>query len=134
LISNVPRLLNLRTMVAENGSLTIVEPGVDRLFDIKRVYYLHNLSQGAQRGSHAHRSISQLMVAISGSFVVELMHSSGSYEFHLSNPEEGLQIPPLTWRTLRDFSPGAVCLVFASELFDDREYIRDLEEFTELNG
>lgn len=131
--SDIPKLLDLRTMVAQNGSLTIVEPGVDSLFDIKRVYYLHNLSQGAQRGSHAHRSISQLMVAISGSFVVELLHSSGSYEFKLSNPEEGLQIPPLTWRTLRDFSPGAVCLVFASELFDDREYIRDFEEFLELN-
>lgn len=129
-----PELVELRTLLDASGSLTVIESGVNGDPTFLRAYYLHSLAKGARRGAHAHRSISQLMIAISGSFDVELEHGRERYEFHLSSPVQGLLIPPLTWRNLGNFSANSVCLVLASGLYDETEYIRDYKEFRKLLG
>jgi len=129
-----PHLIDLRTLSDPSGSLTVIESGVNGDPAFRRAYYLHSLAKGAKRGAHAHRSISQLMIAISGSFDVELEHDRKSYNFHLSSPIQGLLIPPLTWRNLENFSTNSVCLVLASDYYEEAEYIRDYEEFLGLRA
>lgn len=109
-----------------------MEFGSGHFPDFRRTYFLHNLAPNAVRGAHAHRHITQFMIAVSGSFRVELEHRRVQYSFDLSCPQEGLMIPPLTWRNLTSFSEGAVCLVLATSHYDESEYIRDYGEFNQL--
>lgn len=111
----------------------MLEFGTALLPAFQRVYYLHDLALNAVRGAHAHRAITQFMIAVSGSFKVELEHGGLEYSFVLSSPREGLLIPPLTWRNLTSFSESAVCLVLATSHYDESEYIRDYEEFKHLH-
>lgn len=117
---------------SSNGSLTVIESGTEVPFEIRRVYYLHDLELGAERGSHAHKTITQMMVAIAGSFTVDLERAGRSYTFEMTFPAQGLIVPPMSWRKLRNFSVGAVCLVLASDIYDESEYIRDYQEFLQF--
>ena len=101
-------------------------------FAIRRVYFLFDVHSHSERGSHAHKALTQLLVPISGSFSVDLVDSYGEKkEFVLNDPLKALLIPPGFWRTLAKFSAGAVCLVLADELYNENDYIRDYEEFKE---
>ena len=111
------------------GNLTVVQNGVTVPFDIKRVYYLYDVPGGESRGSHAHRELSQLIVAASGSFRVVLDDGSTKRAFVLNRPYQGLLVKPGIWRDLDDFSSGAVCMVLASEVYQPEDYIRDYDEF-----
>lgn len=111
------------------GNLTVVQNGVTVPFDIKRVYYLYDVPGGESRGSHAHRALSQLIVAASGSFRVVLDDGSAKRTFVLNRPYQGLLVKPGIWRDLDDFSSGAVCMVLASEVYQPEDYIRDYDEF-----
>jgi len=111
------------------GNLTVVQNGVTVPFDIKRVYYLYDVPGGESRGSHAHRELSQLIVAASGSFRVVLDDGSTKRAFVLNRPYQGLLVKPGIWRDLDDFSSGAVCMVLASEVYLPEDYIRDYDEF-----
>lgn len=111
------------------GNLTVVQNGVTVPFDIKRVYYLYDVPGGESRGSHAHRELSQLIVAASGSFRVVLDDGSAKRAFVLNRPYQGLLVKPGIWRDLDDFSSGAVCMVLASEVYQPEDYIRDYDEF-----
>ena len=111
------------------GNLTVVQNGVTVPFDIKRVYYLYDVPGGESRGSHAHRELSQLIVAASGSFRVVLDDGSAKRTFVLNRPYQGLLVKPGIWRDLDDFSSGAVCMVLASEVYQPEDYIRDYDEF-----
>lgn len=111
------------------GNLSVVEGNRDIPFEIKRVYYLYDVPGGEGRGGHAHKTLQQLIIAVSGSFTVVLDDGSEKRSFLLNKPYEGLLINPGMWRTLKDFSSGAVALVLASEYFDEDEYIRNYPEF-----
>lgn len=113
------------------GDITIVQNDGTFPFDVKRVYYLYDVPGGAARGAHAHRTLSQLIVAASGSFQVTLDDGIQKRSFFLNRPYQGLLVRPGIWRDLDDFSSGAVCMVLASEGYDKEDYIRDYQEFIE---
>lgn len=111
------------------GNLTVVENGKTLPFDVKRVYYLYDVPGGENRGAHAHRELSQLIVAASGSFTVTLDDGKCKRSFFLNRPYQGLFVKPGMWRDLEDFSSGAVCMVLASDVYKQEDYIRSYEEF-----
>lgn len=114
------------------GNISVVENRKTVPFDVKRVYYLYDVPGGESRGGHAHKALSQLIVAASGSFTVTLDDGSVRRTFTLNRPYQGLYVVPGIWRTLEDFSSGAVCMVLASEGYDEEDYIRNYNEFTNL--
>ena len=111
------------------GNLTVVENGKTLPFDVKRVYYLYDVPGGENRGSHAHKELSQLIIAASGSFTVSLDDGHCRRSFFLNRPNQGLYVMPGLWRDLVDFSSGAVCMVLASDIYRKEDYIRSFEEF-----
>lgn len=116
-----------------NGNLTVMQNNAGAPFEIKRIYYLYDVPAGESRGGHAHRRLHEMLVATSGSFTVTLTDGTGAEKtVMLNRPNVGLHIVPGIWRTLQDFSSGAVCLVMASEPYDEAEYVRSHEEFIEL--
>jgi len=113
------------------GNLSFVEGGEHVPFDIKRIYYLYDVPGGSERGSHAHYNLHQLIIAVSGSFDVELDDGFASGVFSLNRASSGLYVCPMMWRTLKNFSSGAVCLVIASERYAEEDYIRNYVDFKE---
>lgn len=111
------------------GDISVVENGKEVPFDVKRIYYLYDVPGGADRGGHAHKALYQLIIAASGSFTVTLDDGTNTKAFTLNRPYQGLLIKPGIWRTLNDFSSGAVCVVLASEVYDANDYIRDYNDF-----
>lgn len=111
------------------GNLTVVEQMKEVPFDIKRAYWIYDVPGGESRGGHAHKTLRQLLVPMSGSFRVVLDNGREKKEVLLNHPWQGLLIVPGVWRTLEDFSSGAVCMCLASELYDEEEYIREYDEF-----
>ena len=113
------------------GDISIVENRDTVPFGVKRIYYLYDVPGGANRGGHAHKALHQLIVAVSGSFKVTLDDGHAKRSFMLNRPYQGLLVKPGIWRNLDDFSSCSVCLVLASEKYDERDYIRSYEEFIE---
>lgn len=113
------------------GNLSVVQNGIDVPFDVKRVYYLYDVPGGESRGAHAHKELSQLIIAASGSFTVTLDDGNVKRSFLLNRPYQGLLVVPGIWRDLDDFSSGSVCMVLASHPYDKEDYIRDYDEFLE---
>lgn len=111
------------------GNLSVVENGKDVPFDVNRIYYLYDVPSGESRGGHAHKALYQFIVAASGSFAVTLDDGKDKRTFMLNRPYQGLLVVPGIWRTLDDFSTGSVCLVLASEKYDEEDYIRDYKDF-----
>lgn len=111
------------------GNISVVENGRDVPFNVKRAYYLYDVPGGESRGGHAHKELRQLIIAASGSFTVTLDDGHVKRTFTLNRPYQGLYVVPGIWRTLDDFSSGAVCMVLASERYDEADYIRDYQEF-----
>ena len=116
------------------GNLTVVENGQTLPFDVKRVYYLYDIPGGESRGAHAHKELSQLIIAASGSFRVTLDDGKVKRSFFLNRPYQGLYVKPGIWRDLDDFSSGAVCMVLASDVYMKEDYIRDYNEFVEFRN
>lgn len=113
----------------EKGNITVVENSFTVPFDIQRTYYLYDIPGGESRGGHAHKELRQLIVAASGSFTVTLDDGKVRRSFVLNRPYQGLLVVPGIWRTLDDFSSGTVCLVLASHIYDEHDYIRDYQDF-----
>ena len=128
----IGQLIDLPKIVDTRGNLTVVEQMRQIPFDIVRVYWTYDIPGGGRRGGHAHRTCQEVVVAVSGSFDVQLYNGREWETYHLNHPYQGLYIGTSIWRTLEDFSSGAVCLVLASELFDEDEYIYDMDEFEKL--
>jgi dTDP-4-dehydrorhamnose 3,5-epimerase-like enzyme len=124
-----PALIDIPAFRDELGALGVVENDTPFPFPIKRVYFLYDVPSRAVRGSHAHKDLKQLIIAVSGSFEVTLDNGVTSTTFALSSPDKGLTVPPGYWRTLTNFSSGSAALVFASKEYDPDDYIRDYEEF-----
>ena len=123
------RIINLRKMSDPKGNLTPIEGGDDIPFEIRRVYYTYDIPGGETRGGHAHVHLQQFIVAVSGSFDVTLYDGKNRASFFLNRSYYGLYVPPLVWRELANFSSGSVCLVLASEHYDEADYIRDYDDF-----
>ncbi|MBR1428542.1 MAG: WxcM-like domain-containing protein [Prevotella sp.] len=128
-INKLGEIINLPKICDPRGNLTVAEQVKDVPFDIKRAYWVYDVPGGESRGGHAHKRLKQLVVALSGSFHVTLDDGQTQETYLLNHPWQGLLIDTGIWRTLDDFSSGAVCLVLASELFDEDDYIYDYEDF-----
>jgi hypothetical protein len=128
------KLIDLPKIVDPRGNLTVAE-GLEGIpFEIKRTYWVYDVPAGESRGGHAHKRLKQMVVALSGSFHVTLDNGREKKTVLLNHPWQGLLIETNTWRTLDDFSSGAVCLVLASEHYDEDDYIYDYDEFLNYVG
>ena len=130
----IGRLIYLPKVSDVRGNLTFIEGGRHIPFGIRRVYYLYDVPGGAARAGHAHRALEQVVIAASGSFDVTLDDGFRRERVHLCRSYYGLYIPPMVWRELDNFSTGAVCLVLASDFYDESDYYRDYEEFLRAVG
>lgn len=124
-IIDIPKIQN------PEGCIAIIENDVIP-FEIKRVYYLFDVPSSAQRGGHAHKNLNQILIALSGSFDVVLKDGISTKTVTLNKPDKGLLITTNVWRELENFSSGSVCLVLASHVFDEEDYIRDYNHFLEF--
>lgn len=124
-------LLRLEKNDDDRGNLTFVYNGIHVPFDVRRVFYLYDIPGGASRGAHAHLSCHQLIVAASGSFEVTLDDGRNRRTVQLNRPFMGLHVPPGIWAAEREFSSGSICLVLASEGYEEDDYIRSYEEYLE---
>lgn len=129
---NKCRLVELPKISDPRGNLSFIEGGVHIPFDIRRAYYLYDVPGGSDRGSHAHKNLHQFIVAMSGSFDVVLDDGREKQRFHLNRSHYGLYVCPMMWRFLDNFSSGAVCMVLASEKYDESDYIRDYDDFIQM--
>lgn len=123
------RIIELPKIQDHRGNLTFIETDRHAPFEIKRVYYLYDVPGGAARAGHGHRSLHQLMIAMSGSFDLTLDDGKKKQLFHLNRSYYGIYIPPMMWRDLDNFSSGAVCMVLASDYFDEKDYFRSYDDF-----
>lgn len=123
------RIIDLPKIIDTRGNLTFIEEHRHVPFPIQRVYYLYDVPGGAERGGHAHKALHQLIIAMSGSFDVILDDGHARQRFHLNRSYYGLYVCPMIWRELDNFSSGSVCLVLASNLYDEDDYYRDYEQF-----
>ena len=123
------RLIELPRITDPRGNLTFVEGARHIPFEIKRVYYLYDVPGGAARAGHAHKTLEQFMVAMSGSFDVIIDDGFLKKRFHLNRSYYGLYIPPMVWREIDNFSSGSVCMALASDYYDESDYYRNYEEF-----
>jgi hypothetical protein len=127
-------ILPLNKINNRDGNITIIEGELNVPFDVKRLYYLYDIPGGENRGGHAHRGLKQLIVAASGSFDVLLDDGINKKVVTLNRPNYGLLVVPGIWRELMEFSSGSICLVLASEVYSDDDYIRDYGEFLKFKN
>jgi hypothetical protein len=123
------KIIELPKIVDPRGNLTFIEGNNHIPFDIKRVFYLYDVPTGEDRGAHAHKELHQFLICLSGSFDVNLDDGDSKKIIHLNRPWIGLHIPPMIWAAEVNFDPGSVCLVMASDLFNESDYFRNYDEF-----
>ena len=128
-------MVNLVEMISftkhgdSRGQLIAIEQLKDIPFEIKRVYYMYDTTEGVTRGYHAHKNLQQVLISVHGSCKILLDDGTKKTVIGLDKPNEGLYVANNMWREMFDFSPDAVLLVLASEYFDESDYIRDYDEF-----
>lgn len=123
------RIVNLPKVIDPRGNLTFIESEQTIPFRIMRVFYLYDVPGGESRGGHAHKECQQFMVAMSGSFDVIVDDGEQRQTFSLNRSYYGLYLPSMIWREMANFSSGSVCMVLASEHYDENDYFRDYHEF-----
>jgi len=133
-MTELGKIIQLPKITDPRGNLTVAEELTNVPFDIRRAYWVYDVPGGESRGGHAHKRLRQLIVALSGSFHVTLDNGHERKTYLLNHPWEGLLVETKTWRTLDDFSSGAVCMVLASEPYDAADYIEEYDEFLQYVG
>ena len=123
------KIIQLPKISDPRGNLSFIESGQHVPFEIQRVYYLYDVPGGSDRGSHAHKTLHQFIIAMSGSFDVVLNDGRETRRFHLNRSYNGLYVCPMMWRDLDNFSSGSVCMVLASSHYNEQDYIRDYAQF-----
>lgn len=123
IINPLPRIQDPR------GNLTFIESNRHVPFDIRRVYYLYDVPGGSDRGGHAHKALHQLIIAMSGSFDIQLDDGYSKKKINMNRSYNGLYVCPMVWREISNFSSGAVCMVLASDYYDEQDYYRDYDTF-----
>lgn len=127
-------IVELPRTSSKSGSLTAVHSGVNLPFEIARVFYLYDIPGGVNRGAHAHKECHQFLVAAGGSFEVEVSDGVNRRTFALNRPYYGLHIPPGIWISLNNFSSGAICLVLASHIYEEADYVCNYEIFKSVKS
>lgn len=130
----IGKIISLPKHDDPRGNLTVAEGIAHIPFEIARTYWVTDVPGGESRGGHAHKQCVEFIIALSGSFDVTLDNGKQQQTFHLNHPWEGLLIKTGIWRTLNDFSSGAVCMVLASEKFKEEDYIRNYDQFKKIYG
>lgn len=125
------RIINFPVISDPRGNLTFIEGSNHIPFDIKRVYYLYDVPGGAERAGHAHKNLHQIILAMSGSFDIEIDDGFKKQKYHLNRSYFGLYLCPMIWRVINNFSSGSVCMVVASDYYLEDDYYRNYEEFIE---
>lgn len=129
--ASLAKYIELPVITDPRGNLCVAESGPHLPFEIRRVYFLYDVPGGSVRAGHAHRELNQLVLALSGSFDVRLHDGEREEVVTLNRPNRGLHMGPMVWREIENFSSGSVCLVLASHLYDEADYIRDFDTFLE---
>lgn len=126
----VPEIISIPRIYDPRGNLSFIQNGDENLpFDIQRVYWIYDVPAAEERGAHSHHIGKELIIALSGSFNVNLFDGKIWHTFTLNRPWEGLFVPPGYWRTLDNFASGSVCMVLSSTPYDENDYIRDYDAF-----
>jgi hypothetical protein len=128
------KIIELPKMTDPRGNLTFIEGQRHVPFNIKRVFYLYDVPGGAKRAGHALQSCHQFLIAMSGSFDVIVYDGKQNDRIHLNRSYYGLHLPPMIWREMDNFSSGSVCLVLASEPYDEKDYFREYSEYLRTVG
>ena len=123
------KIIDLPKILDPRGNLTVAQSMDHIPFNVSRVYWVYDVPAGESRGGHAHKQCREFIVAASGSFTVTLDDGYTQTSYHLNHPWQGLYVETGVWRTLNDFSARAVCLVLASDPFEEDDYIRDYNDF-----
>lgn len=126
---NKCKLINLKKISDGRGNLTPIEENKDIPFDIKRIYYLYNIAENKIRGEHAHKNLQQLILCLNGSFDIIIDNGYSIEKFILNDPSVGLYVPKMHWRILENFSKESICLVLASDEYNEDDYYRNYDEF-----
>jgi hypothetical protein len=124
------QLITFDKIESDSGSLSVLEPYHQIPFDIKRVYYIYDIPSGSERGGHAHKTLHQVLIAISGSFDLTIFDGVNSKTIQLNRPNVGVLLVPGIWRKLSNFSSSAVCLTLASQVYNESDYIREPDIFS----
>jgi RimJ/RimL family protein N-acetyltransferase len=127
-------VIDLGKISFDEGNLTVVENNSSFPFNVKRVFYLYDIAGGESRGAHSHKECHQFLIAASGSFEVSLDDGKFKRQVFLNRPDIGLHIPPGIWASEINFSSGAICLVLASHPYNESDYVRNYEDFLNLNN
>ena len=128
------RLIELPGIADARGRLMYAEETRHVPFSVKRIFALYDIAPGAARGGHAHRQQEQFLVMLAGRCVISVDDVDGKTSYEMTNPTQALYVPSGVWIDLTGFTPGAVCLVLASGVFDEADYIREYEEFRRIVG
>lgn len=123
------KLIDLPVISDPRGNLTFIECDRHIPFEIKRVYYLYDVPGGASRAGHGHKKLHQLVIAMSGSFDIVIDDGFQKKRFHLNRSYQGLYLCPMMWRDIDNFSGGSVCMVLASDFYDEADYFREYADF-----
>jgi dTDP-4-dehydrorhamnose 3,5-epimerase-like enzyme len=126
------RLINFPTITDVRGNLSFIEGNNHVPFTIKRVYYLYDVPSGATRGGHAHKTLREIIIALSGSFDVVLDDGVERKKIFLNRPHYGLYVHSGVWREIENFSSNSVAIALASDFYDQNDYIRDYEVFKKM--
>jgi len=131
MLSNV-KIINLPKIEDPRGNLTFVEENNHIPFDIKRVYWIYDVPGGEVRGGHAYKKNKEFIIALSGSFDIIIKDGNKRKKFSLNRSYYGLYVPHMLWRSLENFSTNALCLILASEKYNEKDYIRNWDEFKKI--
>jgi dTDP-4-dehydrorhamnose 3,5-epimerase-like enzyme len=128
------QIIKLPKISDRRGNLTVIENNRNIPFAIKRVYYLYDVPSGEERASHAHKTLQQFLIAMSGSFDVVIDDGCEKKKYHLNRSDYGLYISPMVWREVVNFSSASVCMALASDFYDESDYYRNYEDFIKAIG
>lgn len=122
-------LIDIPTIRDSRGDLTVIEEGLNIAFAIKRVFFIHNIPTWSERGGHTNKQVEELIIAVRGRFKVELNDASTTHDICMDSPNKGLYIGPMVWRTFKEYEEDSICLVLASNKYDELDYIRNYGEY-----
>lgn len=129
-MKEIGKIIDLPLETTSTGDFVSIDDKKQQIpFRVKRAYWIYGVPQGENRGGHAHKQLRQVIIAAKGSFTVNLDDGHEKKQYHLTRPDQGLFLDTEIWRTLDNFSPGAVCLVLASEPYDADDYLYEYEKF-----
>lgn len=126
------KIIDLPKINDPRGNLTFVESEKHIPFEIKRVFYIYDVPTGESRGAHSHHTLKQFIICLAGSFDVKVDDGRKKKVIHLNRPWQGVFIPPMIWDSEANFDPGSVCLVLSSDMYNEKDYIRNYDEFLEV--